>query len=129
MGQVKIYGLKSNIDKNKIQISNAIHSAVVEAFNFPEDKRFHRFIKLDKEDFIFPDSRTDNYIIIEVNCISGRSDESKKLLIEKLFQNINKLVGIDKNDIEITIIDIPIQNWGIRGLPGDELKLNYKINI
>lgn len=129
MGQVKIYGLRSNIDKNRKKISNAIHDAIVSIFEFPKNKRFHRFIKLDKEDFIYPDSRSANYLIIEITCISGRSNESKKTLLNKIFDNIYEEVGIAKNDVEITIIDIPIQNWGIRGFPGDELRLSYKINI
>ena len=36
---------------------------------------------------------------------------------------------IDKNDLEITILETPKHNWGIRGLPGDELQLNYKVKI
>ncbi len=28
-----------------------------------------------------------------------------------------------------TITETPKHNWGIRGLPGDELTLNYKANI
>ena len=33
------------------------------------------------------------------------------------------------NDIEITIFETPKANWGIRGLPGNELRLNYTVDI
>ncbi|APF21976.1 putative transglutaminase-like protein [Clostridium butyricum] len=33
------------------------------------------------------------------------------------------------NDVEITIFETPNYNWGIRGVPGDELGLNYKVNV
>ena len=35
---------------------------------------------------------------------------------------------IAPQDVEITITETPRHNWGIRGLPGDELQLGYKIN-
>lgn len=129
MGQIKIFGIDQNIDKNKINLSNAIHSAVMEAFDYPEDKRFHRFIKLPKDDFYYPSDRSENYIIIEISIFEGRSSASKKRLITLLFENIEREVGISKQDIEITIFETPRQNWGIRGVPGDELMLNYKVEI
>jgi hypothetical protein len=39
------------------------------------------------------------------------------------------MLNILPNDIEITIFETPKHNWGIRGLPGDELNLNYKAEI
>jgi phenylpyruvate tautomerase PptA (4-oxalocrotonate tautomerase family) len=30
-------------------------------------------------------------------------------------------------DVEITIHESPKENWGIRGKPGDELSLSYKV--
>lgn len=38
-------------------------------------------------------------------------------------------LNIMPNDIEITIFETPSHNWGIRGLPGDELSLDYNIKI
>lgn len=129
MGQVKIYGLEDNFKKNKETISDVIHSCIVDAFDFPKDKRFHRFIKLSKEEFIFPDTRSELYTIIEISIFEGRSDSNKKKLITFLFERLEKIVGISKNDIEITIFETPKQNWGIRGIPADELILNYKVEV
>ncbi|WDM20667.1 tautomerase family protein [Paenibacillus polymyxa] len=53
----------------------------------------------------------------------------KKQLIQLLFQRITDQFGIAPQDLEITIFETPKQNWGIRGVPGDELQLNYKVNI
>lgn len=129
MAQIKIYGLEKNIDKNREKLSEVIHSAVVEAFDFPVDKRFHRFIGLKKEDFYYPTDRSENYIIIEVSIFEGRSIEAKKKLIGLLFSKIENEIGIRKEDVEITIFETSKCNWGIRGLPGDELKLNYKVEV
>jgi len=45
------------------------------------------------------------------------------------YKRFREQLDISENDIEITIFDTPKFNWGIRGLPGDELALNYKVNI
>jgi len=55
--------------------------------------------------------------------------ETKKQLITHLIQNIHEKLNISLTDIEITIFETPKHNWGIRGLPGDELVLNYKVEV
>ena len=128
MAQVKIYGLKTNIDKNKVQISKAIHSSLQEIFKLPPEKLFQRFISLSEADFIFPDDRTENYTIIEISIFEGRVIETKKELIKRIFEDMQE-IGISNNDVEITIFETPKANWGIRGKPGDELQLNYKVEL
>lgn len=129
MAQIKIYGLKSSLAKKTSALSSAIHSAVVEALALPSDKKFHRFIGLDKTEFIFPADRSDSYTIIEISMFEGRSAEAKKALIRLLFANIFSEADIAPHDIEITIVETPKQNWGIRGLCGDELNLGYTVNV
>ncbi|MBE0344431.1 tautomerase family protein [Paenibacillus sp. 28ISP30-2] len=128
MAQIKIYGIKEALNPIKGQLSDVIHSAVVDAFQYPPDKRFHRFFPMNQEDFIFAHDRSEAYTIIEISVFEGRTTEAKKHLIKLLFQRINDL-GIAPQDLEITIFETPKQNWGIRGVPGDELQLDYKVNI
>jgi len=129
MAQIKIYGNKSSLDKIKAALSDVIHSCAVEALKLPADKRFHRFLPLDPGDFYYPAGRTEQYIIIEISLMEGRSVETKKRLIKLLFQQINAGLGISEQDIEITITETPRHNWGIRGRCGDELELNYKLEV
>ena len=129
MAQIKIYGLKSALVPRTIALSNAIHAAVVETLQFPPDKRFHRFISLERAEFIYPSDRSDDYTIIEISMFEGRTVETKKALIRHLFTNIKSQVGISSTDIEITIFETPKANWGIRGFPADELTLGYKIEV
>ncbi len=129
MAQVKIYGLKENITNNRNTISDAIHLSVMSALDYPEEKKFHRFIPLDPKNFIFPNDRTENYIIIEISMFKGRSASAKKSLIDEIYKNINTKAGINIQDIEITITETPKENWGIRGMPGDELNLSYKVEV
>ncbi|MBT2757652.1 tautomerase family protein [Mesobacillus foraminis] len=95
----------------------------------PEDKRFHRFISIEKEDFYYASGRTDAYTIIEVSMFEGRSAEVKKQLIRLLFEHIQDKLSISSEDVEITIFETPMHNRGIREVPGDELALHYKVDV
>ena len=127
MAQVKIFALRKALESRE-EISNAIHASVMEALEYPLEKRFHRFFPLEREDFAFSADRTNKYMILEISMFEGRSIEAKKKLIRLLFANLEPL-GIAPNDLEITILETPKYNWGIRGVPGDELVLNYKVEV
>lgn len=129
MAQIKIYGFRQHLEPIRKQLSDTIHSCVVDALQYPLDKRAHRFILLEEGDFFYPEGRTDQYTIIEISMFEGRSVEAKKHLIRLLFERIHDQLGFSHQDIEITIFETPRHNWGIRGLPGDELGLNYKIEV
>lgn len=128
MVQVKIYGLRANLERLRPLLSDAIHKSVVAALNYPPEKRFHRFIGLESQDFLYPSDRSQQYTIIELSLFAGRSIETKKALIQSLFHNIEQDCGISPNDIEVTLLETARENWGIRGQSGDELALNYKVN-
>lgn len=75
MAQVVIYGLKGSLENDQAALSEAVHSSVMQAFEYPAEKRFHRFIALDKADFIYPPDRSNRYIIIEFSI--SRAAQSK----------------------------------------------------
>jgi 5-carboxymethyl-2-hydroxymuconate isomerase len=128
MVQVKIYGLKEYLNPIKAPLSDAVHSCIMDALQYPADKRAHRFFSLDKSDFFYPAGRTNRYTIMEFSMIEGRSVEAKKQLIRLLFERVQPF-GISGQDLEMTIFETPKHNWGFRGLPGDEHQLNYTIEV
>jgi 4-oxalocrotonate tautomerase family enzyme len=129
MAQIKVYGLAEKLNPIKAELSNIIHGSIIEVLQLPPEKRFHRFFPLDKTNFYYPSDRSENYLIIEISMFDGRTVETKKRLIHELSNKINQTLDIAVNDIEITIFETPQSNWGIRGSTGDELNLNYKVEI
>ena len=129
MAQIKIYGLNGPLSKNKESLSKAIHESLMDAFGLPENKEFHRYIPLNEDEFIYPSDRSYKYTIIEISIFEGRSLEAKKRLINLLFSKVEQYTGIVGQDVEITIFETPMENWGIRGMPADELSLNYKVKV
>ncbi len=131
MSQIKIYGMRSQLDPIKQELSDLIHSCVVDALHYPQHKRAHRFFPLDPSDLYYPPEpgRTDRYTIIEISMFEGRTVEAKKHLIRLLFERLYEQLGISNQNLEITIFETPKHNWGFRGLPGDEHSLDYKVNV
>ena len=129
MPQTKIYGVSEYLNPIKNQLSTVIHSCFIDALQYPPEKRFHRFFPIDKSDFIFPPDKNQSYLIIEISMFEGRSVEAKKNLIRLLIKRISEKFSISNNDIEITIFETPRHNWGVRGVPGDELDLGYKVDV
>jgi len=127
---IVIYGIKEELNPIKEKMSDVIHGCMQSVLGFPEDKRAHRFIPMDREDFYYPGGRTDAYTVIEINMMSGRKIETQKNLIKSLFQEIERQLLILPADIEVIIKEQAPHQWGFRGMTGDEVNdLKYKVNV
>ena len=129
MAQVKIYGQATALRAMRQSLSDVIHSCTVDALAFPVEKRFHRFIALAGEDFIYPSDRSERYTVIEILMFEGRSVEAKKTFIRLLYERAAAQLKLAPIDLELTFIETPRHNWGIRGVPGDELAIGYKVEV
>lgn len=94
MAQVVIYGLRDVLRARRTRVSDAVHGAVMAALAYPPEKRFHRFVGLDPEDFIYPEDRGPDYTIIEVSLFEGRSEDARRSLIRELFSRLESEAGI-----------------------------------
>ena len=126
---ILVYGVADRLGPIKRQLSDAIHSCMQAVLGIPEDKRAHRFIALSRDDMFLPGGRSDAYTVIEINMMQGRTEQTKKALIHRLFAVLEAEVGLLPIDVEITIHEQPPHCWGFRGMTGDEARLNYEINV
>ena len=126
---IVIYGIKEQLNPIKATMSDVIHQCMMDVLGMPEGKRAHRFVPLNKDDYYYPEDRTDQYTVLEINMMEGREVETKKALIKALFQQFEEQLNISPIDLEITIKEQPPHCWGFRGITGDEAKLNYKVNV
>ena len=128
MAQFKIYGHEQFLRSSAEAISKAIHRASVESLGLPVEKRFHRLLPLEPWQFIAPADRSEKYLIIEVMMFEGRPEETVKAFYKQLLSNLEIDCGVMAQDIELVITESPRKNWLIRGLPADELQLNYRVD-
>ena len=129
MAQVKVYGIAEKLIPVRERLSEVIHACVMEALGFPADKRAHRFFPMDRANMLYPAGRSDAYTIIEITMIEGRTVEARKKLIRLLFDRVKAQIGIDHQDLEICVQESAAHNWGFRGVHGDEIQLNYRIDV
>jgi Tautomerase enzyme len=127
---IVIYGIREKLYPIKSKLSDVIHECMQSVLGMPEDKRAHRFVPLDRDDFYYPGGRSDAYTVIEINMMAGRRPETQKKLIKALFEKIENKLLISPIDIEITIKEQQAYQWGFRGITGDEANdLKYNINM
>ncbi|NQZ80900.1 MAG: tautomerase family protein [Colwellia sp.] len=127
---IVIYGIKEKLNPIKAELSDIIHQCMQSVLGMPEDKRAHRFIPMNKDDFYYPGGRSDAYTVIEINMMAGRKVETQKKLIKAMFVMIEKQLKITSIDIEIVIKEQAPYQWGFRGITGDEVNdLKYKVNV
>lgn len=129
MAQIVVYGRRGFLVRHRDALGGAIHDALVHALDYPEEKRFQRFIGLDEKDFIYPEDRGESYTIIEIRMFEGRSDSAKREFIAELFQRVERDVGIAPHSLEISITETPKVNWGIRGANAADLKFDYRVDV
>lgn len=129
MGQIKIFGIRAALHPIREKMSEIISECMFEAFQFPKEKKAHRFIYIEEDSFFYFEGRSAKHTIIEISAFEGRSIEAKKKLYQLIFEKFEKQLAITPMDVEITIFETPMHNWGIRGKSADELILNYKINV
>ena len=125
-----VYGVKDQLNPIKAKMSDVIHSCMKSVLGMPEDKRAHRFVPLEREDFYYPGGRSDAYTVIEINMMSGRKPETQKALIKELFLELESQLSLAPIDVEITIKEQQPYQWGFRGMTGDEANdLKYKVKV
>jgi phenylpyruvate tautomerase PptA (4-oxalocrotonate tautomerase family) len=127
MSQFKIYGRREVLEPLRERMSDVVHACAVDSLGLPADKRFHRFFPMGVEDFPTPSGRTDQYTVIEVLMFEGRTVATKKAFYARLYREFAEQLHIGPQDLEITIVETPRHDWGIRGVAGDELVLAYRV--
>lgn len=127
---IVIYGIKEKLKPIKAQLSDALHACMQSVLGMPEDKRAHRFVPLERDDFYYPGGRSDAYTVIEINMMAGRKVETQKALIKAIFADLEAKLGLAPIDVEITIKEQQPYQWGFRGMTGDEAKdLKYQVKV
>jgi len=127
---IVVYGIKERLNPIKSQLSDVIHGCMQSVLGMPEDKRAHRFVPLERDDFYYPGGRSDAYTVIEINMMAGRKPETQKALIKAIFRELESQLGLAPVDVEITLNEQQPYQWVFRGMTGDEANdLKYKVKV
>jgi len=110
-------------------VIDAVQSALREGLKIPQWDRTLRLIEHPASHFAVPPGRGEKFTLVEVSMFSGRSMDAKKALYQAIVRNLASL-GVPALDIKITLIEIPPENWGLRGgMAASEIDLGFKIDV
>jgi phenylpyruvate tautomerase PptA (4-oxalocrotonate tautomerase family) len=130
MPLVKISLMMGKSQEYKRAVLDGIHSALVEAFSIPDSDRHQQLFELDEDNFEYPSTKSDQFVVIEIIAFQGRSFEAKKKLYSEIIKNLERSPGIAGDDILIIVQEPPKENWGIRGgKPASEVDIGFKIEV
>lgn len=94
---------------------DAVHAALVSAFKIPDHDRHQRILEYAPEDFEIPAGKGERYIAIALDVFAGRSLDAKRALYKEIVERLHAVVGIPPADVLISMREIPLENWGVRG--------------
>lgn len=130
MPLVKVEILKGKSEVHKKAILDGIHDALVQAIKIPDYDRFQRLYELNKSNFEYPETKTDNVTLIEITMFQGRSLAAKKELYKAITENLAQNPGINGDDITIVVHEPSLENWGVKGgKPANEVDLGFEIKV
>ena len=72
-----IYGIKAHLNPIKAELSSATHHCMTKVLGLPDDKRAHRIMPLDGENFYVLGGRALAFSTMKTNLIAGRSIDTK----------------------------------------------------
>jgi len=117
------------LGSQKSRFLDAIHAAIVDALQTPKGDKVLRLTEHKAEQFAVPQSAGDKYTHIELTMFVGRSLAAKRALYKAIVRNLEPF-GVAPNDVKIILIEVPLENVGIRGgNAACDLDLGYKVQV
>lgn len=115
--------------EDKSALLRALHRAQMEALQTPEWDRTIRLIEHDAEEFAVPPDKGPRYSLVEFTLFEGRTRDAKRKLYKAVVAHLGEL-GVPATDVKIVLIDVPLENWGIRsGQAASDVDLGFEVNV
>ncbi|GAB2537182.1 tautomerase family protein [Rhodanobacter koreensis] len=97
-------------------LRNGIYQAMRETFNVPEHDRFILVSQHDADEFDYDPNyldiaRSDDLVIVQITCNSGRTVEQKQALYRGIAENFSTDPGLRSEDVFINLVEVAKENW------------------
>ena len=114
---------------HELALIETVQSAMLSAIKILEWDRDIVVDLYDRTRRIVPTGSSERFTRIEIELFSGRSIEAKRDLYRSIVEKLAGL-GIPELETKIILIEVPMQNWGLRGgLPASEIEIGFKVNV
>ena len=97
-------------------LADAVHQAMVDTINIPEDDRFQVINEHSAQGLIYSEryldiDRSDDVIFIQITLNVGRVLEQKKALYARIVQLLGDKLGVRREDVLITLLEVNREDW------------------
>jgi 4-oxalocrotonate tautomerase len=115
MPLVRIELRKGRTAEQRRAISDAVHSAMVEAIQVPPLDRFQVVTEHEADGFVYDPTyldiqRTDGLVIVQITLNAGRTLEARKALYASIAEKLGKL-GVRPQDVLVNLVETQKENW------------------
>ncbi|WP_285268855.1 tautomerase family protein [Kaistella rhinocerotis] len=113
------------------QLIDAVHTAMVTAFQIPPEDKTVRLLVHPPHRFAVSPTKTqpELYTMISIDAFAGRSIDAKRKLFSEIAGNLFAL-GIPKDHILIVVRDSMKESWGVQGgQSGYDVNLGFKVEV
>lgn len=117
--------------EREIQLMEAVHAALTEAFKILPGDRHVRLVVHEPHRFACPPNKKgpEAYTHISIDAFAGRSVDAKRNLYRAIVRNLEPL-GIPPDHVKILLRELPRENWGIRGgQAACDVELGFKVDV
>ena len=95
-----------------------VYLAMRESINTPENDRFATITELEDGNFnnsgdYLGISRSDDIVFIQITLNAGRTTDKKKALYAEIAKRLNTKLGIRKEDVVISLVEIALEDWSL----------------
>jgi len=115
----------------EIAIIDAVHGALVTAFQIPATDKNVRLVAHEPHRFAVPEqlAQPEYRTLVSIDCFTGRSLEAKRALYAGIVGGLAAL-GIPRDHVMITLHEVERENWGIRGgQAASDVDLGFNVRV
>lgn len=116
---------------DEVAIIDAVHGALVTAFQIPAQDKNVRLVVHEPHRFAVPEhlAQPEYRTLISIDCFTGRSLDAKRALYAEIVERLAAL-GIPRDHVMITLHEVDRQNWGIRGgQAASDVELGFNVRV
>jgi phenylpyruvate tautomerase PptA (4-oxalocrotonate tautomerase family) len=111
------------------RLLDAVHAALVEAFQIPDADRNQILFEHDATAFEIAAERTPAFTLVEIVAFPGRSIAAKRNLYQSLASRF-EAAGVSAGDLFVVITEPPLENWSPRnGVSSADVKPSFKLDV
>lgn len=98
------------------RVGAIVYQAMVDTINVPRGDNFQIITEHDPDHIVYDPTylavpRTDGVVFVQITLNQGRTVELKKRFYGTLAERLHQELGIRKEDVFISLVEVPKENW------------------